>query len=151
MKQVRNNKYVTTSAVWEQLNIFFIICKYIIFIPAQSLQHNAETKFCWALLQRWFADLENIWGLIQDSVNEMRLITCWSAPCYYVYLHNNGIFCLTIGYRTSYRIILQHVKVFWDRPGTDKIFQCKLKHKRERNFVCNLSLGVLKKNMKFRV
>ena len=50
MKRVRDNKYVPTSAIGEQLNIFVIMCKYIMHIPAQSQQHNVDTKLCWALL-----------------------------------------------------------------------------------------------------
>ena len=55
LKRVHANEYVTTSAIWEQLNIFFIICKCIMFQSAQGQQHNAETKplsiiatlYCW--------------------------------------------------------------------------------------------------------
>ena len=63
MKQVPDSEYVTTSAIWEQLNIFAIMCK-LLFVHAQSQQYNADAKLCWVLLQRCFADLENIWRLI---------------------------------------------------------------------------------------
>ena len=87
---VRWNEWVTTSAMWQQLNIFVIMCKYIIFVHAQSQQRKAEAKICLSLLQRCYADLKNIWRLTQDSVGEIRLIAWWSTPCYLAHLHDNG-------------------------------------------------------------
>ena len=43
MKRVRDNEYVSTLAIWEQSNIFIIICRGITCIPAQSQQRNDET------------------------------------------------------------------------------------------------------------
>ena len=46
--------------MWEQLNIFVIMCKYIMFVHAQSQQRDADAKLCLALFQSCFAYPENI-------------------------------------------------------------------------------------------
>ena len=46
LKRVRDKEYVAVPTILVQLNLFFIMCKYIMFIPAQSKQRSAEAKLC---------------------------------------------------------------------------------------------------------
>ena len=64
MKWVRDSEYGTTSAIWDHLNIFVIMCKLHHVRTCSKWQCNAEAKLYWALLQCCFAGLENIWRLI---------------------------------------------------------------------------------------
>ena len=53
-----DSKYVTTSAMWDQLNIFVTMCK-LYYVCTCSKQCKSEVKLCRAMLQHCFADLKN--------------------------------------------------------------------------------------------
>ena len=53
-----DSKYVTTSAMWDQLNIFVTMCK-LYYVRTCSKQCKSEVKLCQVMLQHCFADLKN--------------------------------------------------------------------------------------------